>query len=451
MEHLFGEGVSPKKFAGFVTPSVVMLVFIALYYLVDAIFVANFVSSDAMAAINIVYPISGLGWGISIMLAAGSSSLVAIKMGEGDQREANEKFSLICCMALLTGAGMTLAGLIFLEDLVKMLGATDRLWVYCMDYAWILILALPAAFLGVLLEYFIRVDGRPGFVLFLYLSGGIVHIFLDYVFIVLLDWGIAGAGWATAAGQATVMILGVIYFITQKTKLKLVVPRLDMGYIRNSLLNGSSEMVSESSVAVTVYVFNAIVLGLAGEDGVAALSIVLNSHYLLISIHLGFITGVGPLISYYYGAKDYIKVNTFLRYSRNFIFVSSIAVAVLALAEAPVLAMIFVDADSLVYRMAVRGIRLISIAFLFTGINVFASGFFTAYGNGIISAIISLSRGLIMVLIGAFTLPLFFKLDGVWFTIVFAEIGTLALSVYMFNKCKDIYHYSFIRSKDSNY
>lgn len=451
MEHLFRKGVSPKTFAGFVTPSVIMLVFIALYYLVDAIFVANFVSSDAMAAINIVYPISGLGWGISIMLAAGSSALVAIKMGEGDQRRANEKFSLICYIALSTGIGMSFLGLIFLKDLVRMLGATDRLWDYCMDYALILILALPTAFLGVLLEYFIRVDGRPGFVLFLYLSGGIVHICLDYVFIVLLDWGIAGAGWATAAGQATVMVLGLIYFITGETRLKFVVPKLDISYIGNSLLNGSSEMVSESSVAVTVYVFNTIVLGLAGEDGVAALSIVLNSHYLLISIHLGFITGVGPLISYYYGARDYIKVNTFLRYSRNFILASSIAVAILALAEAPLLARIFVDTDTSVYRMAVRGIRLISIAFLFTGINVFASGFFTAYGNGIISAVISLSRGLVVVLIGAFTLPLIFKLDGVWFTIGFAEIVTLALSVFMFKKCKDIYHYSFARTKDSNY
>lgn len=443
MEHLFDHGVTVKKFTGFVMPSVIMLVFIALYYLIDAIFVANFVSSDALAAINIVYPITGLSWGISIMMAAGSSALVAIKMGEGKEREANEKFSLICVISLILGSTLVILGLIFLEELVGLLGATDRLWLYCMEYAWILILALPAAFLGVLLEYFIRVDGRPGFTLFLYISGGIVHLFLDYLFLVLWDWGIAGAGWATAAGQAAIMILGIIYFITQKTKLKFIKPKWDGDYVRSTFINGSSEMVSESSVAITVYVFNIIVLGIVGEDGVAALGIVLNAHYLLISVHLGFITGVAPLLSYYYGAKDFEKVNLFLKYSRTFIVMSSIGVALLAFVEAPLLVRVFVDADTEVYRIAVRGIRFISIAFLFTGVNVFASGFFTAFGNGIVSALISLSRGLIMVIIGVMTLPFVFGLDGVWLTVVFAEITTVALAFFMFNKYKNVYHYEF--------
>jgi putative MATE family efflux protein len=442
MEHLFDGGVTARKFAAFVTPSVIMLVFIALYYLIDAIFVANFVSSDALAAINIVYPISGLGWGISVMLAAGSSAIVAIRMGEGKAREADEKFSLICYVTVILGILAAVLGLVFLDEVVGFLGATDRLWAYCMDYAWILVIALPAAFLGVLLEYFIRVDGRPGFTLFLYLSGGIVHIFLDYVFLALWDWGIAGAGWATAAGQATIMVLGIAYFVTQKTKLTLVIPKWDIAYIKDCIVNGSSEMVSESSVAITVYVFNTIVLGLAGEDGVAALSIVLNAHYLLISAHLGFITGAGPLISYYYGAKDYGKVNLFLKYSRTFILISSVGVALLALLEAPLLARVFVESDTEVYHMAVRGVRMIAAAFLFTGVNVFATGFFVAYGNGITATLISLSRGPVMVIIGAVTLPRLFGLDGVWLTVCFAEIITVALSVFMFNKYKDIYHYS---------
>ena len=444
MEHLFDQGVTARKFAGFVFPSVIMLVFIALYYLIDAIFVANYVSSDALASINIVYPITGLGWGISIMLAAGSSALVAIKMGEGKEQEANEKFSLICIVSIVFGIGAAILGLAFLEELIGLLGATDRLWVYCMDYAWILIIALPAAFLGVMFEYFIRVDGRPGFTLFLYISGGIVHIVLDFVFIVLWDWGIAGAGWATAAGQLTILILGLGYFVTQKTKLKLIKPRWDGPYVWNSMLNGSSEMVSESSVAITVYLFNIIVLRLVGEDGVAALGIVLNAHYLLISVHLGFITGVGPLISYYYGAKDYTKVNLFLKYSRTFIVLSSVVVSMMALIQAPLLAQIFVDPDSEVYHIAVRGIRFNSVAFLFTGVNIFASGFFTSYGNGLISALISMSRGLIMVVIGALTLPVLFGLDGVWLTVSFAEITTVLLSVFMFKKYRNVYHYGIM-------
>jgi putative MATE family efflux protein len=441
MEHLFDQGVTARKFSGFVMPSVIMMVFISLYVMVDAIFVARFVGSDALASVNIVFPIVGLSMGITIMMAAGSSALVAIKMGEGRAREANEQFTLICLVA----TAISLLGAIFLvinlKEVVGFLGASDRLLQYCLDYASPLMPAVPAAFLGTLLEYFIRVDGRPGFTLFLYVSGGVVHLFLDYLFLVRLDWGIAGAGWATSAGLTTVMVLGVGYFLTQKTKLKIVRPKWNGAFIGHSFLNGSAEMVSESSVAIMIFIFNIIGLRLAGEDGVAALTIVLNAQFLLVSAHLGFVTGVGPLISYFYGAKDYQKVSKFIKYSGVFIAVSSVAIALLALAEAPLIARVFVETDTAVYQMAVRGIRFIAVSFLFTGINIYAGGFFTAYGNGIIAALISLSRGLVLIIIGAVTLPVLFGFDGVWLTIDFAEFATVALSFFMFHKYKNVYHY----------
>lgn len=450
MEHLFDKGVKLGTFVKFVLPSVIMLVVIGLYYTIDSIFVANFVGSDALAALSIAYPLQGLVWGVSVMLAAGSSAIVAIKMGEGKQREANEKFTLICIVSLAIGIGMIIIGFAFLDHLVSFLGATDRLWELCRDYAQILILAIPAAFLGVLFEYFIRVDGRPGFTLMLYLSGGVVHLALDVVFIVMLDWGIKGAAWATLAGMATVMIVGGAYFVFQDTKLKIVRPKWDGKYIAHSMLNGSSEMVSEASAGITTFVFNMIVIRLAGEDGVAALSVVLNSHYLLISTHLGYITGVAPLISYFYGAKEYVKVNVFLKYSRVFMLVSSVVIAVLCFVFAPLIAQAFEPKGTPVYQMAETGVRFLSAAFLFTGINIFASGFFTAYGNGQISAMISLSRALIMVIVGAFLLSWIFGLNGVWMSLAFAEITTTGLALFMFRKYKDKYHYNLLYRGDGS-
>lgn len=444
MEHLFDQEIKLNKFIHFVTPSVIMLVVIGLYYIIDSIFISNFVGSDALASLSIAYPIQGLVWGVSVMLAAGSSAVVAIKMGEGEQREANEKFTLICIVSAIIGILMIVFGLLFLENIISFLGATDKLRDYCIDYAGILILAIPFAFIGVLFEYFIRVDGRPGFTLMLYLSGGIVHLVLDYVFIVRLEWGIKGAAWATFAGMATVMVLGGAYFIFMKTKLKLVVPKWDGKYIIHSMVNGSSEMVSEASVGITTFFFNMIVLRLAGENGVAALSIVLNAHYLLVSVHLGYITGVAPLISYFYGAKEYIKVNIFLKYSRYFIIVSSVSLAILCFFCAPLIARAFEPEGTEVYELAKVGVRFLSGAFLFTGINVFASGFFTAYGNGEISALISLSRALIMVLIGAFTLSYFFGLNGVWMALTFSDAATMALSLFMFRKYKNRYNYNLL-------
>lgn len=444
MEHLFDKEVKLGTFVKFVAPSVVMLVVIGLYYTVDSIFVSNFVGSDALASLSIVYPIQGLVWGISVMLAAGSSAIVAIKMGEGKQREANEKFTLICLVSAAIAVIMIIAGFIFIDELVGFLGATPRLWDYCREYAQILLLATPAAFLGVLFEYFIRVDGRPGFTLMLYLSGGVVHLGLDYVFIVLCGWGIKGAAWATLSGMVVVMAIGLAYFVFRDTKLKFVLPKWDGRYIAHSMLNGSSEMVTESSAGITTFFFNMIVIRLAGEDGVAALSIVLNAHYMLISVHLGYITGVAPLISYFYGAKEYLKVNVFLKYSRIFMLTSSVVLAVLCFVCAPYIARAFEPAGTPVYEMALTGIRYLSAAFLFTGINVFASGFFTAYGNGQISALISLSRALIMVIIGAFLLSWIFGLHGVWMALAFAEITTTALSVVMFARYRKVYHYDLL-------
>ena len=444
MEHLFGREVKLGTFVKFVAPSVVMLVVIGLYYTIDSIFVSNFVGSDALASLSIVYPIQGLVWGISVMLAAGSSAIVAIKMGEGKQREANEKFSLICLVSAVIAVLMIIAGFIFIDPIVAFLGATSRLWDYCVEYARILLLATPAAFLGVLFEYFIRVDGKPGFTLLLYLSGGVVHLGLDYVFIVLCGWGIKGAAWATFSGMTTVMLVGAAYFIFQETQLKLTSPKWDGRYVAHSMLNGSSEMVTESSAGITTFFFNMIVIRLAGEDGVAALSIVLNSHYMLISAHLGYITGVAPLISYFYGAKEYLKVNLFLKYSRTFMLVSSVVLAALCFLGAPYIARAFEPAGTPVYEMALTGIRYLSAAFLFTGINVFASGFFTAYGNGQISALISLSRALIMVIIGAFLLSALFGLSGAWMALAFAELTTTGLSIAMFARYRKVYHYDLL-------
>lgn len=448
MEKIFENGVSGRRFAGFVTPSVIMLIFMALYYVVDAIFVANFVGPRALGAMNIIYPICGLGWGISVMLAAGSSAIVAIRMGEGKTQEAREKFSLMCIVSVVLGLVFVTLGLLFTEQLVSILGATPGLMGYCVDYIWVILLGIPAVFLGVLLEYFIRVDGKAGFTLFLYVLGGIINIILDYTFIVVMDMGIAGAAWATIAGQYTVMIVGIAYFIVKKTNLRFVIPKWDFKYIWGSMVNGSSEMVSESSVAITIIFFNYIVIRIAGETGLTALSVVLEAQYLLVSLHLGFITGVSPLISYFYGAKKFTVVNKCLAYCERFISVASLGMTILSIVAAPLIVRIFIDSGTEAYSLAVTGIRFLSVACLFTGLNVFASGFFTAYANGIISAMISLSRGFIMVVIGAIILPFFFGLKGVWMVPAFAEITTFALSLYMIKKYKDRYHYKFLSRQE---
>lgn len=446
MGYIFDNGVTVGRFAKFVTPSVVMLVVMSLYYLIDSIFVANILGENALASMNIIYPVQGIGWGISIMMAAGSSALVAINMGEGKLKLAQQRFTLIVIVALVLGIVLAVVGIYFLDNVVGFLGSTDVLYDDCMTYGYILLLSMPISFVSILVEYFVRVDGRPGFTLFLYIVNGVVHIALDVLFLVHWNWGIEGAAWATFFGQASILVIGVFYFgrnQIKNAKIKFVIPKMDWRYLGHSFLNGSSEMVTESSVAITTFFYNSVMLALVGEIGVAALTIVQNAHYLLISVHLGFITGVAPLISYYYGAKEYSKVNIFLSYSKKFLIASSIAIAILAVMFADFIAGVFVSENSEVFALASTGIRIISIAFLFTGFNVFGSGFFTAYGNGLISALISFSRGFIMVLIGLLFLPKLFGVEGVWSVMVFSEIATISLTLIMFKKFRNKYQYSF--------
>lgn len=446
MEYIFDKGVTVGRFAKFVTPSVVMLVVMSLYYLIDSIFVSNILGENALAAMNIIYPVQGIGWGISIMIAAGSSALVAINMGEGRLKLAQQRFTLIVIVALLLGIALAVVGIYFLDGIVVFLGATDILVKDTVTYGYVLLLAMPISFISILVEYFVRVDGRPGFTLFLYIVNGLVHVALDVLFMVHWGWGIEGAAWATFWGQASILIIGIFYFgrnQIKNAKIKFVVPKMDWKYLGHSFLNGSSEMVTESSVAITTFFYNSVMLSLVGEIGVAALTIVQNAHYLLISVHLGFITGVAPLISYYYGAKEYNKVNIFLSYSKKFLAVSSVGIAILAVLFADFIAGVFVPRGSETFELASMGVRIISIAFLFTGVNVFGSGFFTAYGNGIISALISFSRGFIMVLIGLFFLPHLFGVSGVWMVMVFTELTTIGVTLAMIKIFRGKYHYSF--------
>lgn len=441
MDDIIKNGVTPKNFTKFVWPSVLMMLIIGLYYTMDSVFIANLVGEEALAGFSIAYPIQGIMWGFAIMLAAGSSAIVAIKMGEGKQKEADEKYSLICFVSVICGCLFTAFCLVFMEPLVDFLGATEELRHYCHDFLEVFVWGFPAAFLGTLLEYFIRVDGRPAFTLILYVSGGVVHLVLDIIFMGTLHMGIKGAAYANVGGLIAVMLAGGAYFIFMKTRLNFSRFKNDWRYIGHCFLNGSSEMATEASSGITTFFFNMTVIRLAGEVGVAAVSVVLNIHYLLISVHLGYIMGVAPLISYFFGAGEYGKVNVFIKYSKRFIVAVSIASGAACIFFGKYIVMAYERPGSELYDMAVTGTKFLALALLLCGFNIFASGFFTAYGNGPVSALISLSRALIMVIAGLLLLSRLFGMTGVWLTLAFAELVTLGLTFAMFRKYKDIYHY----------
>lgn len=447
MEKFLNENMTRNSFVKYVTPSILMFLFMASYSIIDGFFVSAYVGTDALAAINIVIPLTGILSGIAVMLSAGSCALVAIKMGEGEQAEANRQFSFICLIAVILGLLFFLGSLFCLNGLLKLMGATAVLIGYAHTYAFIFLLFSPFALLSILLEYYIRIDGNPTFTLLLYLLGGLTNIACDYILIVHFKWGVLGAALGTCLSFVVLTVIGCIYFLFFSTSLKFRRPKWNFRFLLKSCTNGVSEMVSECASSITTLVANLIIIRLAGEDGVAALTIVFYIYFLLTSLNFGYVTGVAPIISYCYGARQFQSINRCYRYSKMFLFCTSIGVFFLAQIAAPGFVQIFAEPGTNVYLLALYGLRILSIAFLFTGINIFASGMFTAYGNGRISAILSLNNDLLGVLVALLVLPLIWGISGIWAAIPVAEFLTSILSVAMIWHYRGRYHYSWRLSK----
>ena len=442
MGDIFTSKITVKNFIKYVWPSIIMMVVIAFKYNMDSILVANMLGETQLAALSMAYPIQGIMWGISVMLAAGSSAIVAIRMGEGKQQEANEKFTSICVLSVIIGILYFLIAFMLMDPIIAITGAEGDLEFYMHDFLRIFIWSFPGAFLGLIFEYFIRVDGSPGFTLILYLADAVTHLIAILILSGPMGMGMAGVGWGNLIGLYVMLIVGFGYFLIKKnTKIKFRKFKPDWRFIGHCFVNGSSEMVSESSAGIVTFCFNLVVINLAGATGVAAVSIMTNLHYFIVSVFLGYIMGISPLISYFYGAKEYDKVNQIIGYSKKFIAVSGVFAAVVCLVFAGSLVQLFERPGTELYEMAVTGTRCLAVAVLLGGVNIFASGFFTAYGNGLVSAAISAGRALIFLIIGIFLLSWLFGMAGVWFVITFAEILTLGLTFYMFKKYKDVYHY----------
>lgn len=443
-EDIFTGKLTGKRYMNFIWPSILMMVVLSLYYTIDTIFVARFIGEEGLAALNIVYPIQGFGWGFAVMFAAGTSAFVSIEMGKGRKREADEKFTLACVFSVASGVAFGLFCMVFMSPIVNILGATEVLTQDCRIFLSVFVWGIPALFAGVAFEFFIRSDGNPAFTIALYIAGGVAHLGFDILLMGPLHMGLAGAALANILGLLATALMGLYYFCFKGRNLHFRRFPLDYKYIGHSIINGLPEFINESSAGIMVFCYNLVVIELAGEIGVASVAVVLQMHYLFMSVHLGYQVGSMPLISYYYGAHDYEKINKIMAYTKKYIIVSSLILGFVFLVGAPLISWIYAPPGDELYELSVTGLRLCSVSIFVVGINVFVSGFFTCFGNGLISATISLSRGLVMLLVGLFTLSHFFGMAGAWLALPFADITTLALSFGMLKKYSSRYHYRIL-------
>ena len=393
----------------FAFPTIVMMIFMGLYTIVDTIFVAQFVNTDALSSINIVCPIINVTVGLGTMIATGGNAIVSRKMGAGENQEAKEDFTLL----IITGA---VIGLI-----IYALGASNLLFPYCKDYLKVLFLFIPANVLQTLFSNLFVTAGKPGLGFGLSVLAGVANIILDYIFIVPCGLGIQGAALGTGFGYLIPTVVGLVYFAQSKGTLSFAKPKFKWGVIKESCFNGSSEMVGQLATAITTFLFNNTMMDLLGEDGVAAITIIIYSQFLLNTLYIGYSMGIAPIIGFNYGNKNNVQQKKVFGISMGFIAAASVLIFTVSMFGGSHIVRLFADSTSEVYRIAANGFTIFSFSFLFCGLNNFTSAMFTALSNGKVSAVLSFLRTFGLLAGGILLLPHIWGIAGVWLAVPIAE------------------------------
>lgn len=432
-----------KKLLRYVLPSILMMIFTSLYCIVDGFFVSNFVGKSAFAAINLMMPILMGVSTIGFMLGTGGSAIVSKTLGEKEPENANKYFSMITYAAIILGSFLSVVGFAFAEPIARSFGADGELLLNSVIYVRILFVFTPTYMLQVMFQSFFVVAEKPHYSLRITLFAGIANMILDYVFIVLFNWGIAGAAFATGIGYCIGAGVPIFYFARKhnSSKLKLCKTRFYGKIFLKTCTNGSSEMVSNLSSSIVGILYNLQLMKYAGEDAVAAYGILMYAGFIFIAIYIGYSMGSSPIVSFHQGAKNYTELKNMFKKGLSLMILGGLLFVTIAEIFACPLVAIFANYDAKLFEMTVHSARICLISFLFAGINIWGSGFFTSLNNGLVSALISFLRTLVFQIATILILPLIFGLDGIWVAMVAADILASVVTLAFLLKLRKKYNY----------
>ncbi len=407
----------------------------------DQLFVSNFLGTDALSAVSIAGPFLAIALAIGTMIATGGCALVSGRMGEGQMEKARQNFSFYMLFSVAISTLFCVLGILFRRPILYAMGADEALYHLCEAYAVPIFLLIPFAMVSIVLQIFFVAAGRPGLGFGLSIAGGVTNIVLDYVLLAVFPLGVAGTAYASAAGYFLQSVIGVVFFLVNGS-LYFVRPKFDGRALGKACSNGMSEMVGMLAVTVTMVAMNVILMRLVGSDGVAAAAIILSAQTILSAGYAGYVQGIAPVVSYHFGAENFSELKRLTRAALKTVAGMSLLTFAIAFALARPIALLFAKNSAPVTEMAVRGTYIFAAAFLLMGFNLFASGFFTALNDGKTSAILSLFRTLIFLILPLLILPRLWRVDGVWISMPVAEVLSILLSVFCFRRMRNKYHYA---------
>lgn len=431
-----------KKLLRFTLPSVVMMIFTSIYGVVDGFFVSNFVGKTPFAAVNFIMPFLMILGAVGFMFGTGGSALIAKTMGEGDREKAKRLFSLIIYVSAACGIVIAVLGFVFIRPIAALLGAKDTMLDDCVTYGRIILLALPAYILQYEFQSFFVTAEKPQLGLAVTVAAGFTNIVLDALLVAVFPLGLSGAAAATALSQCVGGLIPLLYFCRPNSSLlRLGRAKYDGKALLKTCTNGSSELMSNISMSVVSMLYNVQLMKYAGEDGVAAYGVLMYVNMIFLAAFIGYSVGTAPVIGYHYGAGNHKELKSLLKKSLTLIGIVSFVMLIAAELLAKPLAMVFVGYDESLLALTLRGFVIYSFSFLFAGIAVFGSSFFTALNNGLVSALISFLRTLVFQVAAVLIFPLIWEIDGIWISIVAAELmAAVVTALFLVGKRKK-YHY----------
>lgn len=433
---------SYKKLIKFTLPTIIMMIFSSIYGVVDGLFISNCIGSDAFAGMNLIMPILIIVASVGFMLGTGGSALVSKILGSGDTEKANKVFSMLCYLLIIIGVIFSIFGVIFMQPIASLLGAKGQVLNDCTTYGIIITIAMTPYLLQNFFQSFLVVAEKPTMGLIISVIAGVTNILFDFLFIVVFKMGVFGAAFATALSQVVGGIVPLIYFIGKnKSPLKLCKAKFNLKLILKTCANGSSEMLSNISASIITILFNMQLMKFAGYDGVTAYGIIMYIGFIFSGTYLGYSIGSAPIVSYHYGSDNKEELKSLFKKSLKLICISSIVMIILAEILARPLASIFVSYDENLLKMTTTAIRIFSLSYLMSGINTYASSFFTALNNGGASATISFMRTFVFEIAAILILPILFKINGIWFSVIVAEFLSLIVSIIFFIVKRKKYQY----------
>ena len=416
------------KLLKFVFPSIVMMIFTSIYSVVDGLFVSNFVGKTAFASINLIMPfIMGLT-ALGFMMGTGGSAIVAKTLGEGKPEKANEYFSLIVYTTIIGGLILSILGMFLVRPVSILLGAEGELLENCVLYGRITFISLTAFMLQNVFQSFFVTATKPKLGLAVIVSAGVTNMVLDYLFIAVLGFGLAGAAIATVCGEFIGGLFPIFYFSRENSSLlKLGRTKFNGSILLKTCTNGSSELMTNLSNSVVNSLYNIQLLKFTGEDGVAAYGTIMYVSFIFVAIFIG--------------SGNNKELQNMSKKSLSLISIWAVGLFVLAQVISTPLATIFVGYDHDLFLLTRHGFRIYCVTFLINGFNIYGSAFFTALSNGLISATISFLRTLIFQIAAILILPAIFGINGIWIAVAMAELLTLCFTATFFIKQRKVYHY----------